>query len=43
MKDGKIVNKELYDLSERLDTIDNVASKGSAILEELTKQIPNGK
>ena len=42
MKDGKIVNKELYDLSERLDTIDNVASKGSAILEELTKQIPNG-
>ena len=43
MKDGKIVNKELYDLSERLDTVDNVASKGSAIEEELTKQIPNEK
>ena len=42
-KNGKIINKELYDLSERLDTVDNVSSKGSVIEEELTKQIPNTK
>ena len=43
MKGKKNVNKELYDLSERLDTIDNILSKNSEIEEELTKQIPNKK
>ena len=41
IKNGKIINKELYDLSERLDTVENISSEGSAIEEELTKQISN--
>ena len=41
IKNGKIINKELYDLSERLDTVENISSEESAIEEELTKQISN--
>jgi arylsulfatase A-like enzyme len=43
VKDGKIVNKELYDLRKRLDTVDNILPKDSEIEKELTNQIPGRK
>ena len=39
VKNGKIINSELYDLGENIDTVENVAGSNPGIVAQLAKLI----
>jgi len=40
VKEGKVVNAELYDLRKNIDTVENIADEEPEIVAELSKLVP---